>query len=92
MGKRVMQLDAVQAGLVRLATANYQRAVREAQQQAGAVLEQLLAPIRQLAGVPDGACMNIEQAGESLAVTWDVPDVPVLSTVGKRAKAARKTK
>lgn len=88
-----MQLDAVQAGLVRLATANYQRVVREAQQEAGAILEQQLAPVRQLAGVPDGACMNIEPMGEGLAVTWDTPDIPMPSPqVNAKLPRARKRK
>ena len=91
MSKRVVDLDAVQSGLVKLAYANYQNELSKAQQALGAQLATVITPVRTAVGCPDGAIMEIVNGTNegTLAASWEQPDLPMPKGPINRGKAKR---
>ena len=91
MAKRVVDLDATQTGLVKLAYANYQSELAKAQQTLGAQLATIIMPVRTAVGCPDGAIMEIVNGTQegSLAAAWEQPDLPIPKGPINRGKGKR---
>lgn len=79
MSKRVVDLDAVQTGLVKLAYAQYKQELAKAQQSLGEQLATVIEPVRKAVGCPDGVLMDIVNGTNdgSLAASWEQPDLPM---------------
>lgn len=87
----MVDLDAVQAGLVKLAYTNYQSELAKAQRALGEQLANVIMPVRTAVGCPDGVVMDIVNGTNegSLAVSWEQPDLPIPKGPINRGKVKR---